>query len=64
MARSEVIGYLVAGVILVVGGAFLRTIVLNWITGPAIVVGSVALSTRVFGRLDAIEESENKSEVV
>lgn len=64
MARSEVIGYLIASAILVIGGAFFRTLILNWISGPAIVVGSVALSSRVFGRFDAQTESENSREAV
>ena len=50
--RSEKIGYAIAVVILVIGGAFVKTAILNWISGPAIVVGSVVLSTRVFGRYD------------
>lgn len=50
--RSEKIGYAVAVVILVVGGAFVKTAILNWISGPAIVVASVVASTRLFGRYD------------
>ena len=41
--RAERIAYVVAVVILVVGGALLRTPILNWISGPAIVVACVAL---------------------
>ena len=52
MARSEKIGYVVAALILVIGGAFLRSVILNWICGPAIVIGSVAMSTRLFSRFD------------
>ncbi|NCZ70624.1 MAG: hypothetical protein EBY80_10745 [Actinobacteria bacterium] len=50
--RSEKIGYAVAVVILVVGGAFVKTAILNWISGPAIVVGSVVICSRLFGRFD------------
>ena len=64
MARSEVIGYLIASVILVIGGAFFRTLILNWISGPAIVVSSVALSSRVFSRFDSRAESPSSHEVV
>ncbi len=39
----EAAGYIVAVVILVVGGAVFRTPILNWISGPAIVVVTVAL---------------------
>lgn len=62
MPRSEKIGYLLAVLILVIGGAFLRTVILNWISGPAIVVGSVVLSTRYLSRFDpplGAENSEN-----
>jgi hypothetical protein len=50
--RSEKIGYAIAVLILVVGGAFVKTAILNWISGPAIVVASVVVSTRLFGRYD------------
>ncbi len=50
--RSEKIGYAIAVVILVIGGAFVKTAILNWISGPAIVVASVVISTRLFGRYD------------
>jgi hypothetical protein len=61
MPRSEKIGYLIAVLILVVGGAFLRSIILNWICGPAIVVGSVILSTRLFEKFDKpLETSEEQ----
>ena len=40
--QAERIAYAVAAVILVVGGAQLRTLVLNWICGPAIVIITVA----------------------
>jgi hypothetical protein len=39
-------------VILVVGGAFVKTAILNWISGPAIVVASVVICSRLFGRFD------------
>jgi hypothetical protein len=52
MARSEKIGYLLAVVILVVGGALVQTIILNWIVGPSLVVVCVIVSTRLFGRFD------------
>jgi hypothetical protein len=38
---TEITGYLVAALALVIGGVFLRTPVLNWICGPAIVVAAV-----------------------
>ena len=62
MPRSEKIGYLLAVVILVGGGMFLRSVVLNWISGPAIVIASVVASTRLFGRFDA--PAGNRDEVV
>ncbi len=40
---KEALGYAVAVVILVVGGAIVRTPVLNWICGPAIVIVSVSM---------------------
>lgn len=43
--KAEMISYAVACVILVVGGAFVRTFILNWINGPAIVVASVTILT-------------------
>lgn len=52
MARSEKIGYLVAVLILVIGGTLVQTIILNWIVGPALVVVSVIVCTRLFGRFD------------
>ena len=48
--RAERLGYLVAVLILVVGGATLRTPILNWICGPAIVVGCVAFLPPLFLR--------------
>ena len=40
---AEALPYGVAAIILVVFGAVLRTAVLNWFVGPAIVVVSVAV---------------------
>lgn len=59
MPRSERIGYLVAVLVLVVGGAFFRSVILNWIVGPAIVVGSVVLCTRLLERFDVVVESDS-----
>ena len=59
MPRSEKIGYAIAVVILVIGGAFFRTVILNWISGPAIVVASVVLSTRYLSRFDPPETEPN-----
>lgn len=55
--RSEKVGYAIAVVILVIGGAFVKTAILNWISGPAIVVGCVVASTRLFGRYDRAPRS-------
>ncbi len=43
--RAEMLAYLVAVVILVGGGMLVRTPILNWISGPAIVVVAVAVLT-------------------
>jgi hypothetical protein len=40
---AEGIAYALAATILVVGGAILRTPILNWICGPAIVIATVSL---------------------
>ena len=48
--QAERIAYAVAAVILVVGGALLRTVILNWICGPAIVIATVAWLPRVLVR--------------
>ncbi|WP_052848616.1 hypothetical protein [Streptomyces avicenniae] len=45
--RAETVGYAVAGLILVVGGALLTSVVLNWLVGPAVVVACVAVAGRV-----------------
>lgn len=42
---AEVVSYVVACVILVVGGAIVRTPILNWINGPGIVIATVSLLT-------------------
>jgi hypothetical protein len=43
--RGEVAGYVVAVIVLVVGGMVVRTFVLNWIVGPLTVVLAVALAS-------------------
>jgi hypothetical protein len=43
--KAEMISYAVACLILVVGGAVVRTPILNWINGPAIVIATVTLLT-------------------
>ena len=48
---SDLLGYAVGIVVLVVGGFFLRTPVLNWICGPALVVLSVVIVGRIRDRL-------------
>jgi hypothetical protein len=42
---AEMVAYVVAFTVLVVAGMFLRTMVLNYLVGPLIVVVSVALVT-------------------
>jgi hypothetical protein len=43
--RSEVTTYLLVALVLVVTGALLRTVLLNWIVGPVfVVVGVTVLS--------------------
>jgi hypothetical protein len=39
--RTDITGYIVASLAIIIGGVFLRTPVLNWICGPAIVVATV-----------------------
>jgi hypothetical protein len=41
--HAEAIAYAVAAGVLVVGGALLRTVLLNWFVGPVVVVLTVAL---------------------
>lgn len=45
-SRAELAGYVLAALILVVGGAIVRTPILNWVAGPVIVVACVMLTTR------------------
>jgi hypothetical protein len=45
LVPGEIAGYVIAVVILVVGGAIARTYILNWIVGPMIAVVSVAIAT-------------------
>lgn len=47
MSRHEKIAYAAAVVILVVGGAIVRTAILNWIVGPLLVVVCVAVAERI-----------------
>jgi hypothetical protein len=47
---AEIVAYVVAGVILIVGGALFRTAVLNWFVGPMIVVVTVAALTPLLQR--------------
>lgn len=62
MQRGETWGYVLAVVVLVIGGAIFRTPILNWISGPAIVIGSVALTTWISGRRgNAERESKGTS---
>lgn len=49
-APSDLAGYVVACLILLVGGSTLRTPILNWICGPAIVVASVVFVGRINDR--------------
>ncbi|MGI8664222.1 MAG: hypothetical protein ACR2LQ_13595 [Acidimicrobiales bacterium] len=46
MSTAERFGYALAILILVVGGAIVRTPILNWVAGPVIVVACVMLTTR------------------
>jgi heavy metal translocating P-type ATPase len=48
--RAELAGYLLAVLILVVGGAFVLGPILNWISGPVIVVVCVWFTTSFNGR--------------
>jgi protein-S-isoprenylcysteine O-methyltransferase Ste14 len=51
--RADAVAYAVAVVILVVGGAVFRTPILNWLSGPAIVVAVVALLGGFLARREA-----------
>lgn len=46
MSSAERLGYALAILILVVGGAIVRTPILNWVAGPVIVVACVMFTTR------------------
>jgi hypothetical protein len=45
--RAELAGYVLAVLILVVGGAFILGPILSFISGPAIVVACVSLTTNI-----------------
>jgi hypothetical protein len=47
---AEAVAYVVAAVILIVGGAVFETMILNWFVGPMIVVITVWLLTPLLGR--------------
>lgn len=47
---AETVAYVIAFVILVVGGVFLRTVILNFFVGPMIVVATVGLLTPALTR--------------
>ena len=49
--RTELAMYAVAAALLIGLGAWLRTPVLNWISGPALVVAVVTLGTPAVQRL-------------
>lgn len=55
----EAIGYALAAVILIVGGALVRTPILNWICGPAIVIVTVSV---VGGWLDKRRDRDRGSQ--
>ena len=42
-SSADLIGYVVAALILIIGGAIVRTPILNWICGPALVISCVVL---------------------
>ena len=48
--RHDAWAYALAALILIVGGAMVRTPILNWICGPAIVIASVAFLGPVLDR--------------
>jgi hypothetical protein len=48
--RAELVGYLLAVLILVVGGTFVLGPILNWVSGPVIVVICVWLTKSLNGR--------------
>lgn len=47
---AELVSYAVAFAILVIGGMFLRTLVLNFAVGPMVVVACVAVLTPLLSR--------------
>jgi hypothetical protein len=47
---AELTAYVVAIAVLVVGGALLRTVILNWFVGPMTVVLAVAFLTPLLER--------------
>ena len=57
-AGREAVGYVLAALIIIVGGAIVRTPILNWICGPAIVIATVTL---VGGWLDKRERRRGPS---
>jgi hypothetical protein len=50
-APSDRLGYLVGVLLLIVGGILLQTPVLNWISGPTIIVVSVVMVGKIQDRL-------------
>lgn len=56
--RREALAYVVAAVILIVGGAIVRTPILNWICGPGIVVACVSMLGPRFVRLRRPEDDD------
>jgi len=57
---AEAVAYVVAVVVLVVGGALVRTPILNWISGPAIVIASVAIIPPLLTRRRSRTAAERK----
>jgi hypothetical protein len=55
--RAELVAYVMAALILVVGGAFVLGPILNFISGPAIVVACVSLTTNISRRLKRRREA-------
>lgn len=50
--RVDLAVYVVAGAILIASGIWLRSIVLNWVVGPALVVVLVAVLTPLAHRIE------------
>ena len=62
--RPELWAYLVAAVVLIGGGMLLRTPILNWISGPAIVITCVAFLGPLFARrAKKSTQTTNRTEV-